>query len=213
MSAGLVTAIATDGREARSALTPSERATCASIAGAQQRRNWRAGRLAAKRAVQQMVDESEARQIDVGSSRAAPPTLMILDAEGRRRELEVVVSISHRDGRAVAAAVPGGLRVGVDLEPARAVPRRLARYFLSREELGRAGCGDVTVLWTLKEAVWKALRLGGEMPFKDLELCCGPSGALRGVKLRGAFLPMRADVCAPWPDYVMSTVWAKGAVR
>ena len=213
MSIGVATAVAIDGAVARSALTTREREACARMLGTDQRRNYRAGRLAAKRAVQEVVGGPAQRRIEVRSCTDAPPALAILDEQGRPQEVELALSISHRDGRAVAVAAPGGLRVGVDLEPARAIPRRLARYFLSPKEHRHAKCDDVTVLWTLKEAVWKALGLRRALSLKELELCCGAGGALRGVQFRGAFVPMAARISTPWPGYVMATVWATGAAR
>ena len=75
MNAGLRTAMAVDGDAARSALTASERQRCASLTGAEQQGNFRAGRLAAKRAAKETLHKHEAR-IEVvpvaGSGRPSP---------------------------------------------------------------------------------------------------------------------------------------------
>ena len=69
-------------------------------------------------------------------------------------------SLSHTADLAVAAALPGGQGIGVDLEaPGRRVPEKGLRFFLDpRERLHHAGSDSETWLrlWTLKEALYKA---------------------------------------------------------
>ena len=208
----MVTATATDGAMARSALTLNELKCCETLANTRRQGDFRAGRLAAKRAAREFLGPRPDRTMEVRSGADAPPRLALLDPRGSERKADIELSLSHRDGRAVAAAATAGLRIGVDLELVGAVPRRLARYFLAPSEEGLVADGDPTLLWSLKEAAWKALGLGRSMPFKSLELRCDRGGALQGVLVRGSFVPMRARVMSPWPDYQMTTVWMLGGV-
>ena len=212
MEAILVTATAVDGAVARSALTPNERKRCGSLANPRRQEDFRAGRLAAKRAAREFLGPRPDRTMEVRSVKDSPPTLALLSTRGTGHKAEIELSLSHRDGRAVAAAAPAGLRIGVDLEVAGAVSRGQARYFLASAEEERVPGTDVTLLWSLKEAAWKALGLGRAVPFKALELCCDREGSLRGVRLWGAFLPMRSRLTSPWPGYHMTTVWMTGGV-
>ena len=99
--------------------------------------------------------------------------------------------------------------MGVDLERVRAIPTHLARHFLTSDEASASG-GDITVLWALKEAAWKALGLGRSVPFKDVQLLCDASGRLGGVSVCGSAMRMSSHLSTPWPGYVMAVVWSEG---
>jgi len=204
------TGTATDGAAARLALTGQEASSCARLPSSDRQRDFRAGRLAAKRAVMGFVGRGLSRRMEVRSRVDGFPSLSLLDPSGRWRTTAVELSISHRDGHAVAAIAPAGVRVGVDLEPAEAVPLGLARHFLTPREQDLASGGDPTVLWSLKEAAWKALALGRSLPLKALELCCEDAGGLRGVRVRGVFVPVHSQMSTPWPGYHMAMVWTTG---
>lgn len=180
MRGDLMTATATDGDSARFALSAAERVRCSELPTPTGRRDFRAGRLAAKRAATALLGALPSRCLEIRSGGDTPPTLTVLEDAGRHRAVPVGLSISHRDDRAVAAAAPARLRVGVDLERSGSIPRSHARYFLAPSEMRFASDTDVTVLSSLKEATWKALRLGRGVPFK------------------------------PWPGYHLATVWMRG---
>ena len=210
MKTAPTTATATDGAAARLALTPHEASTCARLPGSDRQRDFRAGRLAAKRAAMGFVGRGPSWRMEVRSRVDGSPSLSLLDPRGRWRTRSVQLSISHRDGRAVAAIARAGMRVGVDLERVGAVPRRLAGHFLTPREQGLAGGDDPTVLWSLKEAAWKALGLGRSVPLKALELCGDDAGGLQGVRVRDAFVPMHSRLTTPWPGYHLAMVWTIG---
>ncbi len=63
-----------------------------------------------------------------------------------------------------------------------------------------------TVLWTLKEASWKALRLAPTVGFHDLQLDIDDEHELRGVLLRGHRFSASATVASPWARHVLATV-------
>lgn len=212
MDAVPITATATDGPAAQQSLTTNERGRCDGLANTCRQRDFRAGRLAAKRAAWEILGARPKLRMEVRSETDARPVLTLLDAQGIERDAGIELSISHRDGRAVAAIAPAGLRVGVDLELVGSVPGRFARYFLTPAEQRCAPNDDMTVLWSLKEAVWKALGLGRSVAFKELELWWDSLGAFTGAHVLGVFVPMHAELTFPWPEYHVVTVWTVGAV-
>ncbi|GAB3998691.1 hypothetical protein GCM10029992_25200 [Glycomyces albus] len=75
-------------------------------------------------------------------------------------------SLSHTDG-AVACAVADGVECGIDVEPVGAVPEAVGELAFTAEERTRVACspeerraGQLTALWTLKEAYGKATGEG-----------------------------------------------------
>lgn len=173
-------ALALDGPPAAACLTARERRICAALPSAARRRDWRAGRLAAKRAVH---------------AAGLPAARLTL-------------SISHVAGRGAAIAVPAPHRVGIDLERAGAVRPAQARYFLTRAERRLARRLGLTALWTLKEAAWKALGADAATPFTALELHADRSGRLEAVSLHGRRTRARAVRARPWGgEFVVAVVW------
>lgn len=178
-------AVARDGAAARRALGPRDRERCAGLPTAGARRDFRAGRLAARRAVAGLV---------AGSGRV----------EG------VKVSLAHRAGRGLAAAAAPGAGVGVDLERENAVAPRETRYFLTARERAAWRDLDPTELWTLAEALWKLLRLARSVPFHALEVVPDPEEGVVHVRLPGQSLRARYRIVRPWPGWVGSVVWRGG---
>jgi hypothetical protein len=97
----------------------------------------------------------------------------------------------------------------VDLERRHSVAAHEGRWFLTAAER-RLGVADLTVLWALKEAAWKALSLGQDIPFQDLELAFCRVGRLAAIRLRGRRFPARASVRFPWGGYVATVVTLEG---
>ena len=171
-------------------LAPAERAACARLATAAARDDYRASRLAARRAVARLDPAPTARAF--------------------------ALSLSHRLGRgaAVATAAPG-MRVGVDLELAGSVAPDRARYFLTPRERDAAAAGrrDLAALWTLKEAAWKALAVHETVCFSALELSLD-AGRVTAVALLGERYAATSALSAPWPGWVLAVVGvAAGAGR
>lgn len=116
------------------------------------------------------------------------------------------VSVAHRHGRAVAAA-SGDCPLGVDLEPCGAVPPGLERIYLAPDERALLDRHDATVLWTLKEAAWKALALDPSTPFHALTLACDARGALTAVHGPAGRRAASAAVWRPWRGWTAGLVW------
>src|SRR5436190_7298488 len=105
--------------------------------------------------------------------------------------LSVSLSIAHCDGVAIAAAADSSTRIGVDIERDGEIAPEHRRYFLVPSE----ECADATLGWVLKEAAWKALRLGLAVPFTAVQLSFDrDSDALQGVRVGNTWITARADV-------------------
>lgn len=158
----------------------------------------RASRLAARRAIRVLVGPHASVVVERRPGR--PPLARVGDHQA------VALSLAHRDGLAVAIAARAGCRIGIDLERLDAVAPEYARYFLTARERRASHLLPYTVLWAMKEATWKALALGDDVPFAALELDVDSRGTLRGVRLRGERRPAVATLMSPWPEYVMAAV-------
>ncbi len=141
-------------------LTDLERRVLAGLVIPKRRDDWRLGRWTAKSLLASVlgvpVGWVEVRAADDG----AP------DAFADGDHVGLSLSISHRDGRAVAAVAPLPNRVGIDLETLETRSDAFVREWLSCEEQaalpGQGAARDVRVLccWTGKEASAKARRQG-----------------------------------------------------
>lgn len=209
MSARLTIATAIDGPAAKAALTSSEATACARLRSGQ-RRDFRAGRLAAKRAAEADLRHPACCGIEIVDTGDGPPQVLVREAGGRIFEAQRELSLSHRDGHAVAVIAPRGMRVGVDLERLGSVQMAAVRDLLTPFEREIAEGLDPTVVWSVKEAAWKALGLGRSLPFADLELRADAHGRLIGVAVHGHFVTMHTRIAEPWPGYMVAKVWMPG---
>jgi 4'-phosphopantetheinyl transferase EntD len=217
--AGLGRALAAAGG-VRGLLSPAEWAVFDTLALPRRRRDWLAGRLAAKRAVR------AAARVAGG---AAPPwqTIAILNApngapyvavDGRPEFGEKWnISIAHDDGFAacaIARTAHAGY-VGVDIERDRPLAPEMLRYALTageRERLHSAALADAPAplsIWMVKEAVVKAGR--GEVcdAMRHVELSWGRRGALTARVVEGGWRARAAKLhvaCAPWGAHLLA--WA-----
>ena len=137
-----------------------------------------AGRIAAKRA---LVDLTGASPMDIRiqSLESGEPQVVVHGVRGPR------ISISHSAGHAVALATQQG-RVGVDLEQVEARhPAFLEEWFSENE---RSLLADdpraVTVAWSAKEAVLKALGRGMALNPREVQVCGIEQDRVQ-VRLRG----------------------------
>jgi 4'-phosphopantetheinyl transferase EntD len=162
----------------------------------------RASRLAARRAIRALVGRRTSVVVERRPGR--PPVARL----GGRQT--VALSLAHRDGLAVAIAARPGSRVGIDLERLDAVAPEHAHYFLTARERRATRLLPLSLLWVIKEAVWKALTLGDDVPLAALELDMDRRGRLRAIWLRGERRPATATLMSPWPDYLVAAVRVGG---
>jgi 4'-phosphopantetheinyl transferase EntD len=169
------------------------------------REEWTAARLAARAAVACAARQPLASVAIESRPGRAPAVSLPAGAAAFR------VSLSHRDGAAAAAAAAAPLHLGVDLERAGTVTQASARHFLSDTER-RDGlrCHDLTLLWALKEAAWKALLLEETVPFSGLQLRFAARGALCRLELpaSGRVFRARSVFREPFPGFYLALVVA-----
>jgi 4'-phosphopantetheinyl transferase len=158
--------------EAPEWLGPAERRTLASLRFPKRRSDWLLGRYAAKRVVARLLAEGSGIEMpldafDILAEPSGAPFVR-LPEDGIASP---GVTISHSEGRAFCAAWEtgdGGASVGVDLEKISTRSSALVRDFFRPEEIaawealppGGARDALATAIWSAKEAVLKALRLG-----------------------------------------------------
>ncbi len=187
--------------------------TCLALARDGAGHDSRAGRLAAKRAAAALAGLPALTRIEIQSRLGQAPEVFWREASGHRRPLPLALSLTHRHGRAAAAVATRSLGIGVDLERRGAVAPEQARYFLAPGERRLAAHLDATLLWTLKEAAWKALGLGAAVPFQALELVLDGERRLCALAIHAAPQPARARLFTPWPGFVLAVVLTRRAAR
>ena len=152
-------------------LTPSEIDDLSARGTGRRIRDRLAGRVAAKRALYALtgVDPHEMR-VDTASSGA--PVARVPGFP------EVGVSISHGDGVAVAVAVAHG-RVGIDRERIAARSPAFVSDWYTVDEADRYGADPVslTAVWTVKEAVMKAIGAGMAVHPREIGVILGVGDA------------------------------------
>lgn len=175
-------------------LSPGERERLSGMTIAARRESFLLGRLAARRALAALAGDGHVL-----------PSLTILAApdgapEARSGDaaLPVTLSLSHSEGRAVCAAVPGRIALGVDVE--RIAPRGdgLATDFFTAEEqaLVRAAPAErrpllVNLIWSAKESALKALRDGLRRDTRDIAVDLG-APELRRAGPSSSWTPLAA---------------------
>lgn len=167
-------------------LTPTERSTYAGFPTEKRRRDWLAGRLAAKSAIRAWTAAPQASPIEVLNDASGRPYCRVPGMESVPE-----VSISHCAQGGVGAASSG--RIGVDWEPIEDRPARVAEFYASEDERRAGDAASLTMLWAVKEAALKLLGLGLRCDPKEL-VWDGRAGAL---ELRGAALARSIELGKP----------------
>ena len=178
--------IAALGEDPSAWLTPAE-LDALGARGTHQRVAARiAGRVAAKRAICGLTG-ARPDEVRISNLASGEPQVWLAGEYGVVR-----VSISHRDGRAVAIASRTD-RVGVDLEPVERRPESFFEDWFCDEErrLFTEDAFQATVVWCAKEAVLKALGVGMAASPRDVVVRALRPGAPRtwsgaaDIELRG----------------------------
>lgn len=166
------------------ALSEAERARLGTIRLPKRRSDWVAGRAAAKRAALALLGPGiGVERVHCTVSAGGAPRLAL----GDRVLPDVALTIAHSGGIAGAIAARRAA-VGLDLELIAQVEPSFVAPTLTQEE--RASLADLpsareaTVralrLWTAKEAVLKALRVGLRWPLASVEVDLDAGRALAG---------------------------------
>lgn len=170
-------------------LGPRERAVLQGLRIDKRRADWRLGRWALKQAAGFDVEVLAA---DDGAPEAWRGT----------RRLPGSISVSHRDGRAIAVVADGDLSVGCDLERVEPRSEAFVGDFLAPAEQERVLALDgeeralaANLAWTAKEAAAKVRREGLRLDVRNAVTVLEPAG--------GEWRPLRVE----WPDGVVTFGW------
>lgn len=164
--------VAVDSVSAEDFLDEKEREHVKGFKFPAKREGFLLGRLAAKRALGALLAEADLQRIDIHSGVYGQPLVRHPRASG------VSVTVSHSHGLAVALAFPREYPMGIDLETVAAVsaatvigemeasPAEFTWLATGGEDEATACC----VLWTAREALGKALKIGLNSPLGILAL-------------------------------------------
>jgi len=128
------------------------------------------GRHAAKKALTAFLQESDASHIEIGAGAFNQPVVKCKSSEIPG------LTIAHCHDAAVAIAFQEGYPTGVDLEYIETNKRQVLESQFSAVELQRlkllpeAEEDSYYLLWTVKEALSKAIKCGLTVPFEILEV-------------------------------------------
>lgn len=138
-----------DGLSPGAALSARERAVHEAFRIEKRKKEWLAGRLAAKELLSRLTGVADLSVFEIG-----------MDESGRPASGGTLLSISHSGGWALAAARAGASFLGADIE--RIEERHPAWYrdYFHPAELPSPDPSEATRLWTAKEAMMKALGMG-----------------------------------------------------
>lgn len=166
-------------------LSPIERLQLQAFSSERRRRNWLAGRLAAKTLLSHYLREQENRSIqladiEIDYSAQGEPQARV---NGQTlAHLSLSIAHSHGHGFAGLALLNEEGRIGVDIEFIRAINPRLSSRILTPQELralhrsSNNGEHERLILyWTLKEAALKALKPVLAVSMAQLEVQMGKS--------------------------------------
>jgi 4'-phosphopantetheinyl transferase len=151
-------------------LAPAEAAYFAGLHYLRRQQSFLLGRYAAKLALQRLLRAADPKAIEIGRGVFEQPLISYLSPRAPG------VTISHCDEIAVALAFPSGHPMGVDVEqidPDRLVTIRSQMSAVEREWARSVGAdepGFSTLIWTVKEALSKALICGLMSPMEIFNL-------------------------------------------
>ncbi|MBI4375636.1 MAG: 4'-phosphopantetheinyl transferase superfamily protein [Elusimicrobia bacterium] len=154
-------------------LTDSERAVLDSLKTEKRRRDWLAGRIAAKRA----LGEGQPKDIEIANAESGRP---YAELPGGRK---MNISISHCEAGGLGAAASSV--IGVDWEAIRTqTPAVIGYYATAREQESLRSPEDQIRLWTAKEAVFKLLSEELNHDLREIELLAAGKLSLSGQALK-----------------------------
>ncbi len=142
----------------------SERSAFRSFRSLRRRREWVAGRVAARRLIARVLQEPF-DEVEIAPSPAGPPR-----ARHHECDLPLTLSLAHGGEWLLCAVRPGVVDapLGVDVEPLVQRRREVLWRALNEQEIERFAAADparlpladLLQIWTIKEAVLKATTRG-----------------------------------------------------
>lgn len=165
-------------------LTPDERHELAQYTSLARRRDWLLGRWTAKHLLQQIAAQQNGCDIPLPAIgiRPAADGAPVTDFRQPLNGKPFSISLSHSDGYALCAALPGrDVPLGVDLEWIVPHDTGFAESYLSPEEnklvdprLRRLYHLHLNAIWSAKEATLKALRPRARIDLRRLHCLIQP---------------------------------------
>lgn len=153
-------------------LGPRERAAVALHRSTRRTAAWKAGRWAAKQAVARLCSGGRDGRIEILAAADGAP-----EAWSGGSRLPVSVSISHRDGVAIAVAAPAEVDLGCDVELIEPRCAAFAADWLTTSEqrtVKQAPPAErdalITLIWSAKESVLKVTHQGLRLDPRQVEI-------------------------------------------
>ncbi len=168
-------------------LGPWERQKAATLTIPWRRDDFLLGRWAAKRLLASILGCAPGAALDV---RAAPTGRPEAFLDGH--PLRLSLSISHREGLALAAVDEGGGALGADLEAVEPRSDAFVRDYFTRREIAAVAAGErdllANLIWSAKESALKALGAGLTLDTRsvEVELAPGSAAGWHFLRLHGA---------------------------
>lgn len=146
-------------------------------------RTYLLGRVAGKRAAGDMLGTDDYSNLEIRRGAFTQPVLV------HNSEPPTAVSIAHVDDMAVALAFPQLHPMGIDIETIDDEREAALRSQMTPAEIKRvqsaiSGVAGLSLLWSMKEALSKALRTGLTVPFSLLEVTDIEPNELNGYTAR-----------------------------
>ena len=167
-----------------------ERERAAGMSIPWRREDFLLGRWAAKRLLASVLGCAPGPGLEVRAAASGRPEAF-LDGQPLRLSL----SISHRDGLALAAIDDAGSPLGADLEAVEPRSDAFVRDYFTRAEIAAVAAGErdllANLIWSAKESALKALGAGLTLDTRAVEVELSPGGA-------GGWRPLRLHGAAEW---------------
>jgi phosphopantetheinyl transferase len=179
--------------EARGYLAPPEELAYRSLSSPKRRRDWLAGRLAAKLALAKLLESRQIRralnEIEIGNDLEGRPVWRLSRPDAVP---EWPISITHSGGLAAVAVHTDAARLGFDLESVEERHSGWLDIAFHEEERGEARSPEAaTRMWTVKEAALKVLGIGLRADLWDVRVGGGQ------VRLFGRALQRHRELGSP----------------
>jgi len=170
-------------------LSGSECARLATLRFPRRREDWRLGRWTAKQAVAAFLSlpsgPGDLAEIEIRPALSGAPEVFLAD-----RPAPVSISLSHRAGTGLCAIAPPDTQFGCDLEVVEPRPFSFFQEYFTVEEQAlvlRAAPAErdrlITLLWSAKESVLKALRVGLRAATNAVSVCPVAGGRIQDWRI------------------------------
>lgn len=160
-------------------LAAGERDRAAAMTVPWRREDFLLGRWAAKRLLASVLGCEPGPALEIRAAPSGRPEAL-LDGQ----PLRLSISISHREGLALAAVDDAGRPLGADLEAVEPRSDAFVRDYFTRSEIAAVAAGErnllANLIWSAKESALKALRTGLRLDTRSVEVRLPEDGGSEG---------------------------------